>query len=496
MASSAAVMLTAGIIGAFAVHESTQTVERLSEEISPAQIANAEFMKAMLDAETELRAYLISGKRSQLLDHGRALGRVPEARADLEEYVDRHGALARAVAAQDWLARAWLEDFVGPALAEGPTRAETDTPLFELGVRRFDAIKRINNDIADQLAGEVAMASAESETRLDLTVVLIVLVGIVGAVLCGVLGWRVTRSIRRPVRDLERVVDRLAAGDLEARSGATGPLELRRLGQAVNDLADQSARAHAVEQAIQDQMLEVDRVKSEFVANVSHELRTPLTSIAGYLELLDDELGGRLETQEADMMRVMRRNVSRLQVLIEELLDLGQAERKPDELQAVDIARLVEEVARDLRLSAGSRQVTITVDVEPAPDEPRPVVLADAAQLQRAVVNLLTNAVKFSHEGGDVRLHLEATEEEVEVTVSDSGIGIPIPDQAKVGERFYRASNAVDQQIPGTGLGLRLVQAVVSNHHGSFALSSEEGQGTTATLRLPRPRRSAPVART
>ena len=185
-------------------------------------------------------------------------------------------------------------------------------------------------------------------------------------------------------------------------------------------MAEENARALAVEQQVQDQLLEIDRVKSEFVANVSHELRTPLTSISGYLELLTDDLGDALDPEHAEMMTVMRRNMVRLQALIEDLLDLGRrragarASCRPS-----TSARLVEDVAKDLRL----------VGREPARDDHRrrldggapALVLADATQLQRALVNLVSNAVKFSHEGGDVQ-HAPGRRagEQVEVTVSDT----------------------------------------------------------------------------
>ena len=183
------------------------------------------------------------------------------------------------------------------------------------------------------------------------------------------------------------------------------------------------------------------------------------------------------------MLAIAQRNVGRLHDLIEDLLALSSAERLPEHLEQVDLVSLIDGVVKDLRFSAGSRGVTISVDA--APIEPWPVVLADAAQLHRAMLNLVSNAVKFSRTGGDVHLFLDASEDEVEVRIVDHGIGIPSADQLKLGERFYRASNAVAQQIPGTGLGLRMVQSIVSNHHGSFALSSVEGHGTTATLRLP-----------
>ena len=474
-------MLVIGLIGAFAVHESTETVDDLSQELGPAQVSNSEFMQSMLDAETELRAYLISGEREQLLDHRAALAKVPEAERALAAYAKQHPEMADLVAQQKRLAGEWVSDFARAAIADGPMRADDDRKLFDLGVRIFDTLKRINSQIADRLQQQVSAARTDAQQRLDRTVGLIVLIGIGGGIACGLVGWRVTRSIRHSLRELETVVDQLGAGGFDARAPLSGPAEIRRLGKAINDMAEENARAREVELQVQDRLLEIDRVKSDFVSNVSHELRTPLTSIAGYLELLSEDLGPEVDDEHAEMMQVMQRNVVRLRSLIEDLLDLGRLEREPERLQEVDVARLVRDVAQELRLAASSRAVTISVEVDHSPV----MVEADAAQLQRALANLLSNAVKFSYDGGDVHLHLANHGEQVEVSVSDHGIGIPAADQDKLGERFYRASNAVTAHIPGTGLGLRMVQAIVSNHHGTFGLSSEEGRGTTATLRLP-----------
>ena len=478
-------MLVVGFIGAFAVHGSTETVDDLSQELGPAQVSNSEFMQAMLDAETELRAYLISGENKELGDHRAALAQVPAAELELTTYAKQHPEMAALVAQQKGLADEWVRDFARRAVAAGPAVAVDDRALFDLGVRIFDRLKRVNHQIADRLQQQVSAARTDAQERLDLTVALIVLIGIAGAVACGVVGWRVTRSIRHSLRALEVVVDELAAGGYDARAPLSGPAEIQRLGKAINDMADENARAREVEVQLQEQLMQIDRVKSEFVSNVSHELRTPLTSIAGYLELLKEDLGNEVDAEHAEMMEVMQRNVVRLRSLIEDLLDLGRLEREPERLHSVDVALLVQDVAQELRLSASSRSVTISVDVEHAPV----MVEADAAQLHRALTNLLSNAVKFSFTGGDVHLHLANSGELVEVSVSDDGIGIPAADQQKLGERFYRASNAVTAHIPGTGLGLRMVQAIVSNHHGSFWLSSEEGHGTTATLRLPVQRR-------
>ena len=280
----------------------------------------------------------------------------------------------------------------------------------------------------------------------------------------------------------------MAAGDDEARAEVGGPAEISRLASALNDLAEENARARAIEHRVSVQLMEVDRAKSEFVSNVSHELRTPLTIINGYLELLTDELDDQVTETEAEMFDVTARNVTRLRLLIEDLLELNRTEGPATpQLREVDLVAVLEDVVTDVGLSASSRSVSISLDTGDTPA----VVRADPGQLHRAVLNLASNAVKFSRDGSEVRVRMVTTGDEVEVTIADDGIGIPTADQAKVGERFFRASNAVAGEVSGTGLGLRIVKSIVDNHHGTFGLQSVEGKGTTVRLRLPLQRQPA-----
>ena len=169
------------------------------------------------------------------------------------------------VAEQKRLAASWIRDFAGAAIAAGPDAADADRALFNRGVRIFDRLKEVNRRIAERLEQQVNEASDDAQQRLDLTVALIVGIGICGALACGLVGWRVTRSIRHSLRELESVVDQLAAGGYDARAPLSGPAEIRRLGVAVNDMAEENARAREVELEVQERLLEIDRVKSEFV---------------------------------------------------------------------------------------------------------------------------------------------------------------------------------------------------------------------------------------
>ncbi|HET8601233.1 MAG TPA: ATP-binding protein, partial [Segeticoccus sp.] len=230
---------------------------------------------------------------------------------------------------------------------------------------------------------------------------------------------------------------------------------------------------------------QLDRQKTDFLSTVSHELRTPLTSISGYLELLLDGDAGHLEPAQERMLAVIDRNTTRLRGLIDDLLLLNRIEtgRLGSEIRKLSLCQLLDDTAEELRPLAGNARVHL--DVEHAPDTA--VVMGDRVHLQRAMVNVLSNAIKFTPVGGSVTVRCTVDEESgnARIVCRDTGIGIPEKDRAQLFTRFYRASNATEQAIPGTGLGLVIVRQIVEDHHGQLQLSSVEGQGTTLQIDLP-----------
>ncbi|GGY37249.1 hypothetical protein GCM10010384_50600 [Streptomyces djakartensis] len=227
----------------------------------------------------------------------------------------------------------------------------------------------------------------------------------------------------------------------------------------------------------------LDQAKSDFLSTVSHELRTPLTSIVGYIELLEDEETGPLTPPQRHMLDIVDRNANRLRALIEDLLTLSRIESGVfgSRREPVDLCRLVASATDAIRPAAESASVTVEKHV---PD--RPLVLeADSDQLDRVLMNLLSNAVKFTPAGGKVTVRAGARDGQAVLSVSDTGIGIPEAEQQKLFQRFFRASNATEAAIPGTGLGLTIVRTIVANHGGELEVDSGEGRGTTFTARLP-----------
>jgi two-component system, OmpR family, phosphate regulon sensor histidine kinase PhoR len=231
------------------------------------------------------------------------------------------------------------------------------------------------------------------------------------------------------------------------------------------------------------ELKKMDQVRRDFVANVSHELRTPLSILRGYIEtLLDSPKTPREELTR--ILRVMKRHSDRLELLVEDLLTLAQLESGNPNLQTgtVDLSSFLPEMVRDLEKKLTGKQLKIIVDV---PIEFSPIC-ADRTRLQEALYNLLDNAVKYSRERGEIRLSARQREAEIELAVSDDGIGIAKEDLPRIFERFYRADKARSpDKVRGTGLGLAIVKHIAQLHGGRVEAESELEKGTTIRVILP-----------
>ena len=233
-----------------------------------------------------------------------------------------------------------------------------------------------------------------------------------------------------------------------------------------------------------ERLRSLDRAKDEFVSTVSHELRTPVTSILGYAELLLDGDVVAPDPKQIGMLETISRNSHRLIAICNDLLMLSGFESREilSNRETYDLREAVT-VAEDFaRAVCAQRPLTITFT---APETPV-MVSGDRGQLDRVFVNLVSNAIKFTEDGGtvDIKLSLDDTLGAV-ITVGDSGMGIHKDDHDLVFQRFYRTDDAHTRAIPGTGLGLSIVAGIIDAHGGSIDLDSAPGEGTTFTVRLP-----------
>lgn len=229
--------------------------------------------------------------------------------------------------------------------------------------------------------------------------------------------------------------------------------------------------------------VEVARMKDEFVGMISHELRTPLSAIIGFLDLLQNDPGQPLTGDQQEFVSIIERNAQRLLNLVGDLLFTAQVEsgRFPLDREEADVAELV----RSAVVSAGphAQREGIEIDAEVGPDPVRLVV--DSGRIGQALDNLLSNAIKFTPSGGRVTARVRLVDGGVELSVRDTGVGIPENEQGMLFTRFFRASTATRNAVPGVGLGLTITRAIVLAHGGTMDVTSQEGVGTEFRFVLP-----------
>ena len=222
----------------------------------------------------------------------------------------------------------------------------------------------------------------------------------------------------------------------------------------------------------------LDAVRTDFVSNISHELKTPVGALALLAETLadsdDPEVNQRLASRMVD-------EAHRAANTIDDLLELSRIELGGrGEQMEVNVGGVLSEAAARHRLTAESAGVHLS-----AVDTNGLMVRADRLQLVSAVSNLVDNAVKYSNDGGTVRLSAAVVGEMLEIEVADQGVGIPARDLDRIFERFYRVDRARSRETGGTGLGLAIVRHIATNHGGDVTVRSREGEGSTFTLRIP-----------
>ena len=224
---------------------------------------------------------------------------------------------------------------------------------------------------------------------------------------------------------------------------------------------------------------ELDRLKGDFVNTVSHDLRSPLTAILGYVELI--ERAGSVNAQQAEFINRVKSSVYTTTNLIDDLLKLGRVEVGVlDEVTPVNLELLVVNALANFQSQVQEKGQTLNL----RKTGELPSVLGSRTQLSQMVDNLISNAVKYAPPGGQIRMMLREEGNQVILHVADNGPGIPLEEQGRIFEKFYRATNAPNG-VPGTGLGLAIVKTIVDNHRGRIWVDSKPGKGAVFTVVLP-----------
>jgi signal transduction histidine kinase len=300
----------------------------------------------------------------------------------------------------------------------------------------------------------------------------------IGAVLLALaLGYVLSRSVIRPVRLMDQRFNEMAAGDFSRHVSVPNRDELGALAANLNRMNDEVGRLTV-------QLAEASRHKSEFLTNMSHELRTPLNAVIGFSDVLDQGMVGALNAKQQEFVRDIRASGKHLLDLINDILDLAKVEAGRMELQATafDLPASLQAALALVRERATRHGIELALEIDPVVG----TIQADERKVRQVVLNLLSNAVKFTPDGGRVRVTAGRSGEGIEVSVSDTGVGIAPEDQAAVFEEFRQVGRDMARKQEGTGLGLALARRFVELHGGTMTLASAPGAGSTFTFTLPK----------
>lgn len=231
-----------------------------------------------------------------------------------------------------------------------------------------------------------------------------------------------------------------------------------------------------------EELIETDRIKTEFISNITHELLTPLTSIRGFVELLDDETMGKINPEQKKSLEIILRNSDRLIRLIKELLDISQLENNKLGMQfrLVSLNSILLKSIQDIYPQANDKKIVIIKDIQQLPE-----IWGDEERLIQVITNLFMNAIKFTDQNGKITVSATDDTQNVKISISDTGIGIPAEKLKTIFDRFYQVDGSSSRKYGGIGIGLSICKSIINKHYGSIWAESD-GLGSTFHISIPK----------
>jgi signal transduction histidine kinase len=363
-----------------------------------------------------------------------------------------------------------IESIRAGKVAEGrEAQIERAGPLAE-------RLERLTNELVNKAEAEMVASTDEIRENYARARNLMIGLAVGSFALALALGFAISWSLITPVRQMDARFGEIAAGDFTRQVDVRNRDELGALAAALNRMSKELGEFHRAREA-------ANRNKSEFLANMSHELRTPLNAIIGFSEALIERMFGDLNDKQADYLKDIHSSGQHLLSLINDILDLSKIEAGRMELEVTefDVGAALSNAMTLLRERALRHSIALSLVADPQLG----TIRADERKFKQVLLNLLTNAVKFTPEGGRVDVHARMTDGGLEVAVIDTGIGIAKEDQQAVFEEFRQVGLAGSSKQEGTGLGLALAKRFIELHGGRISLESAPGAGSTFTFLLP-----------
>jgi len=337
-------------------------------------------------------------------------------------------------------------------------------------------LERLTNELVNKAEADmVASAEASHEAFLGSRHAVMAFAA-VSILLALVLGYAISWSLIGPVQQMEERLRQIGAGDFAARIEVPNRDELGALASDINRMSEELGRLYR-------QLETASRHKSEFLANMSHELRTPLNAIIGFSEVLEARMFGELNAKQTEYVHDIHSSGRHLLSLINDILDLSKIEAGKVVLEPAPfhLGNAMEGALTLLRERAARHAIELSMQVDERVGE----IVGDERKVRQVLLNLLSNAVKFTPDGGRVDVRAGLMDGVVEVSVTDTGIGIASQDQEAIFEEFRQVGDNALHKREGTGLGLTLARKFVELHGGHIRVQSELGKGSTFTFSLP-----------
>ena len=297
----------------------------------------------------------------------------------------------------------------------------------------------------------------------------------VGLLISVLMSLLLAKTLVTPIQDLTHAAERVADGDFDHKLENSAQDEIGVLTNTFNDMA-------GTLEATLDDLKKSEQMRREFVANVSHELRTPITSVKSYSETLLEDPDMPPEMRRR-FLRVILNESDRMSKIVQDLLTLSRFDAGSIEFEFTRFSfeKSVRDVYSAMRIEAQKHKHEFTLEFL----TPVPEIRGDRGRIEQVLINMVYNAIKYTRDGGKVKITAGAKDGKVWCSVRDNGIGIPKQDVDRVFDRFYRVDKARSRESGGTGLGLSIANEIVSRHNGNIQLESKAGRGTVITVTLP-----------
>lgn len=312
----------------------------------------------------------------------------------------------------------------------------------------------------------------EQATLLRTVAIMIIIIIAIDA---GIIGYLVSRSISKPIKELYKATQILKKGNYNIKTKIKTNDEIAELGNAFNETTSALAKLH-------NERLEIDNAKTEFLSITSHELRSPMTPMKAQLQMLQQEYFGKLTDKQKEGVEIIIRNADRLDNIIVDFLEISRIEaaRLKFNFKMTDISKTIDEIIKFMDGFAKEKNIKLVVEMEDLP-----IIEVDPDRLSQVLRNLINNAIKFSPENSKIITSAKLKDNFIHFSVQDFGCGLNSENQIRIFEPFYQVESANKRRFGGTGLGLAICRGIIESQKGKIWVESQLGRGSKFSFTVP-----------